>query len=59
MADRVLSEMPSCVVVIDSPDYHIPLIKALRKRGYVRPVFYVSPPTAWAWRRGRASALRD
>ncbi len=59
MADRVLSEMPSCVVVIDSPDYHIPLIKALRKRGYAKPVFYVSPPTAWAWRRGRAAALRD
>jgi len=55
MADRVMSEMPSCVVVIDSPDYHIPLIKALRKRGYAKPVFYVSPPTAWAWRRSRAS----
>ena len=59
MANSVLKEMPDCVVVIDSPDYHIPLIKAIRRKGYRNPIFYVSPPTAWAWRAKRADVIRD
>jgi len=59
MANSILEEMPDCVAVIDSPDYHIPLIKAIRRGGYQNPIFYVSPPTAWAWRTKRADAIRS
>ena len=59
MTNKILEDMPSCVVVIDSPDYHIPLIKDLRRRGYSKPIFYVSPPTVWAWRKRRADVIRD
>ena len=39
MTNKILEDMPSCVGVIDSPDYHLPLIKDLRRRGYSKPIF--------------------
>ncbi|MCP4809845.1 MAG: lipid-A-disaccharide synthase [Proteobacteria bacterium] len=45
------------VVVIDAPDFNIPLARAARARG-IPVVFYVSPQV-WAWRRGRASEIAE
>ncbi len=42
-------------VLIDSPDFHLPLARRLAKAG-VPVVFYVSPQV-WAWRSGRAKTL--
>jgi len=42
-------------VLIDSPDFHLPLARRLAKAG-VPVVFYVSPQV-WAWRGGRARTL--
>jgi lipid-A-disaccharide synthase len=42
-------------VLIDSPDFHLPLARRLSKAG-IPVVFYVSPQV-WAWRSGRAKAL--
>ncbi len=42
-------------VLIDSPDFHLPLARRLAKAG-IPVVFYVSPQV-WAWRSGRAKAL--
>lgn len=55
--DAIEARKPSCVVVIDSPDFHLPLIASLRRRGNTVPVAYIAPPTVWAWRRGRVKAL--
>ncbi len=48
---------PSCVVVIDSPDFHLPLIAALRRLACRVPVAYIAPPTVWAWRKWRVKGL--
>ena len=42
-------------VLIDSPDFHLPLARRLAKAG-VPVVFYVSPQV-WAWRSGRARTI--
>ncbi len=42
-------------VLIDSPDFHLPLARRLAKAG-IPVVFYVSPQV-WAWRSGRAKTL--
>ena len=53
----ILDRDPAGVMVIDSPDFHIPLIRDLRSRGYQGKIFYLAPPTVWAWRKGRADLL--
>lgn len=42
-------------VLIDSPDFHLPLARRLAKAG-VPVIFYVSPQV-WAWRSGRARTI--
>ena len=56
---RVGEEKPEVVVVVDSPDFHCPLIRQLRRAGYGGAVVYLAPPQVWAWRSGRASFLRE
>ncbi len=48
-------EKVDAAVLIDSPDFHLPLARRLAKAG-VPVVFYVSPQV-WAWRSGRAKTL--
>jgi lipid-A-disaccharide synthase len=57
MADRVMEEGPESVVIADSPDFNIPLIRKLRSRGYKGRVYYISPPSVWAWRSGRVKKI--
>lgn len=59
MAASVCSLKPRAVVVVDSPDFHIPFVLRLRKKGYGGKTVFLSPPTVWAWRKGRALYLRD
>lgn len=55
----VVSAAPDCLVIIDSPDFtHRVARRARRARPEIPIVDYVSP-TVWAWRPGRASAMRD
>jgi len=49
-------ERPDLAVLTDSPDFHLPLAKKLRKTGV--PVVYLIAPQAWAWREGRVRTLR-
>ena len=49
---RAISEKPDLVVLIDGPDFHLPIGIEARRRG-VRTLGYVSPQL-WAWRAGRA-----
>lgn len=58
LAEAVVERKPRAVIVIDSPDFHIPLLSKIRSLGYRGPAIYVAPPTIWAWRSGRAKYLR-
>lgn len=46
---------PRVALLVDSPDFNLPLAKRLKKLG-VKVVYYVSP-TVWAWRRGRVRTI--
>jgi lipid-A-disaccharide synthase len=56
---RVCEEKPVAVVVVDSPDFHIPLLRQLRQSGYGGKIVYLAPPQVWAWRSGRTAFLRE
>ncbi len=47
---------PDAVVLIDFPDFNLPLAKSLRKLGF-KIIYYVSPQL-WAWRSHRVRAVR-
>ncbi|MRR12485.1 lipid-A-disaccharide synthase, partial [bacterium] len=49
------AEGVDAAILIDSPDFHLPLARRLVKAG-IPVVFYVSPQV-WAWRSGRAKTL--
>ena len=55
MTREALAQRVDAAVLIDSPDFHLPLARRLAKAG-VPVVFYVSPQV-WAWRGGRARTL--
>ena len=57
IAAEIADRRPAAVIVIDSPDFNIPLIRTLRNRGYRGRIFYLAPPTVWAWRQGRTAQL--
>ena len=53
-------ERPDVLVIIDYPDFNWRLASRAKERGI--PVFSYIPPSAWAWRKGRAkscAALAD
>lgn len=57
MTDRIMQREPQSVVIADSPDFNIRLVQKLRSKGYKGRVFYISPPTVWAWRSGRVKKI--
>ncbi len=52
---EAVSERADAAVLIDSPDFNLPLARRLAKAG-IPVVFYVSPQV-WAWRSGRAKKI--
>ena len=57
LIDEARRERVDGAVLIDFPDFNLPLAKLLRKAG-VPVVFYVSPQV-WAWRSRRARKIAD
>jgi lipid-A-disaccharide synthase len=53
---EAVARRPDVAVLVDSPDFNLPLAKALRRAG-IPVVIYVSPQL-WAWRRGRVRRIR-
>jgi lipid-A-disaccharide synthase len=51
-----LERRPDIVILIDFPDFNLPLAKSLKKLGF-RIVYYVSPQL-WAWRSHRVRNIR-
>ncbi|SEC11062.1 lipid-A-disaccharide synthase [Bradyrhizobium erythrophlei] len=57
-ADAVLADAPDTLVIIDSPDFTHRVARRVRARNPdIAIVDYVSP-SVWAWRPGRARAMR-
>lgn len=53
---EALALRPDVAVLVDSPDFNLPLARHLRRAG-VPVVLYVSPQL-WAWREGRVARIR-
>jgi len=49
-------DQPDLVILIDYPDFNLPLARAARKRG-IKVLYYISPQV-WAWRKGRIETIR-
>lgn len=56
--DAVLAAQPDMLVIIDSPDFTHRVAKRVRKSNPGIPVVNYVSPTVWAWRPGRAKAMR-
>lgn len=54
----VVARSPDVVVIIDSPDFTHAVAKRVRKRAPGIPIVNYVSPSVWAWRPGRAKAMR-
>lgn len=59
MVREIISRDPAALIVVDSPDFNLRLVSSLRKGGYRGRIFYISPPSVWAWRSYRVNALKS
>jgi lipid-A-disaccharide synthase len=57
-ADAVIAARPDALVVIDSPDFTHRVARRVRARAPSIPIVDYVSPTVWAWRSGRARAMR-
>ncbi len=54
----VIAASPDTLVIIDSPDFTHRVARRVRKRAPSIPIIDYVSPTVWAWRPGRARAMR-
>jgi lipid-A-disaccharide synthase len=57
-ADAAIAAMPDIMVIVDSPDFTHRVARCVRARAPAIPVIDYVAPTVWAWRPGRARAMR-
>lgn len=57
-AEAAIAAGPAVVVLIDSPDFNLRVGRRIRARAPGIPVIGYVAPTVWAWRAGRAPAMR-
>ena len=57
-SERIVTERPDALIIVDSPDFTHRVAKRVRAAlPHLKVIDYVSP-SVWAWRPGRASAMR-
>jgi lipid-A-disaccharide synthase len=56
--EAVLAASPDMVVIIDSPDFTHRVARGVRARDASIPIVDYVSPSVWAWRPGRARAMR-
>jgi lipid-A-disaccharide synthase len=56
--DAVMSAAPDILVIIDSPDFTHRVARGVRARDPSIPIIDYVSPSVWAWRPGRARAMR-
>lgn len=57
-ADAIVRARPDCLVTIDSPDFALRVAKRVRAADPSIPIVHYVCPSVWAWRPGRAAAMR-
>jgi lipid-A-disaccharide synthase len=57
-ADAVLAAAPEMLIIIDSPDFTHRVAKRVRAQAPAIPIVDYVAPSVWAWRPGRARAMR-
>jgi lipid-A-disaccharide synthase len=58
-ADAVIAAAPDMLVIIDSPDFTHRVARRVRARCPAVPIVDYVSPSVWAWRSGRARAMRS
>ena len=58
-ADAIIAARPDAVVIIDSPDFTHRVARRIRRRVPTIPILDYVAPSVWAWRPGRALAMRS
>src|SRR5690606_38218562 len=58
VAGLVARERPDCLVTIDSPDFSLRVARKVRAAAPEIPIVHYVCPSVWAWRPGRAPAMR-
>jgi lipid-A-disaccharide synthase len=58
-ADAIVKARPRALVIIDSPDFTHRVARRVRRRAPEIPILDYVSPSVWAWRPGRARAMRD
>ena len=53
----IVSSTPSCLIIIDSPDFTHRVARRVRKIAPSIPIINYVSPTVWAWRSGRAKKM--
>ena len=57
-ADLIIAARPDALVIIDSPDFSHRVARRVRSSAPAIPILDYVSPTVWAWRSGRARAMR-
>lgn len=57
-ADAIAEAKPDCLITIDSPDFALRVAKKVRAVAPSVPIVHYVCPSVWAWRPGRAAAMR-
>ncbi len=58
-ADAVIAARPDALVIIDSPDFTHRVARRVRRAVPLIPIVDYVSPSIWAWRPGRARAMRS
>jgi lipid-A-disaccharide synthase len=58
-ADMIVAARPDAVVIIDSPDFTHRVARRVRQQAPGIPIIDYVSPSVWAWRSGRARAMRS
>ncbi len=57
-AARIIAENPDCLIIVDSPDFSHRVARRVRAARSGIPILNYVCPSVWAWRQGRAKAMR-
>jgi lipid-A-disaccharide synthase len=57
-ADAIIAQRPDALVIVDSPDFTHRVARRVRRLAPSIPILDYVSPSVWAWRPGRAHAMR-
>ena len=57
-AAAIVAAKPHCLITVDSPDFSLRVAKRVRAADPSIPIVHYVCPSVWAWRPGRAAAMK-